>query len=569
MKKRMQQPDSHTFTMLLRGFSLQSSRHPKRKPPVDLALKIYHSMSADNCPVKPNIIHTNAVLHICALAGDIDALWGVAAKLPQRGPGTPTNFTFTTILDAIRMSAWQSGNDLEDQSVEETGVRRQESVIQGRRIWEEVISRWRAGDLWIDERLACSMGRLLLLGTVTQDFQDVLSLAEQVMGIPKRNADRIEPPPTVSYPMSQEVQPTDPATSSTEPTPTPLDPPSSPPPPTDLVRVFRSDPSKDPPNLTAQPGPNTLSLLLAAGINLRQPRIAQYYWNLLTSPTGPYKVAPDNENYHMYLRLLRLQHNSRLALQVVQDLISQANDAPRKANAEDGAVMEGKKQGAVAAKTFRIALSCCVRDKNNPEAINHATEIVRLMQETLTAPDIRSLGMYLDLGISQKKKDWRAVWHVCRHMRAPMELVKNGLNYGVQGAEGVSGLGTGWDMEEVGNLWKSYAGAVDSVLDLGREDLYNDSKRRKQVVALMKWAQLMTVRWGKKHARRKQGRREGLGQAETEEEGLAEEGGLEQVDDEETKRMRKVMGGWKKRMAAAGKAVRKRFEPEELRGFAE
>ncbi|KAI4162821.1 MAG: hypothetical protein LQ342_003538 [Letrouitia transgressa] len=562
--------------MLLRGFSWQSSRHPKRKPPVDLALKIYHSMSANNCPVKPNIIHTNAVLHICALAGDMDALWGVAAKLPQRGPGTPTNFTFTTILDAIRMSAWQSGNDLADQNVDETGMRRQESVIQGRRIWEEVISRWRAGELWIDEKLACSMGRLLLLGTVTQDFQDVLSLAEQVMGIPKRNAGWIEPsdttrqPPAASYPVSQEIQPTDPTTSLTEPAHVSLDPPPSPsPPPTDLVRVFHSNPSKDPSNLTAQPGPNTLSLLLAAGINLRQPHNAQYYWNLLTSPTGPYKVAPDNENYHMYLRLLRLQHNSRLALQVVQDLVSQANDAPRKANAEDGAVMEGKKQGAVAAKTFRIALSCCVRDKNNPEAINHATELVRMMQETLTAPDIRSLGMYLDLGISQKKKDWRAVWHVCRHMRAPMELVKNGLNYGVQGAQGVSGLGTGWDMEEVRNLWKSYAGAVDSVLDLGREDLYNDSKKRKQVVGLMKWAQLMVVRWGKNRVRRKQGRGEEPGQLETEEQGLVEEGELEQADEKETERMRKVMGGWKKRMAAAGKAVRRRFEPEELKGFAE
>ncbi|KAL8954482.1 MAG: hypothetical protein Q9193_007227, partial [Seirophora villosa] len=141
-------------------------------------------MSATNCPVKPNIIHTNAMLKVCALAKDMDTLWAVAAKLPMKGAGAPDNLTITIILNAIRTVAWHGDEDLQDESVDELSIRRQRAVVQGRKLWDEIIPRWRAGDFWIDEEVVCAMGRLLLLGSTRQDFEDVLSLVEQVMRIP-------------------------------------------------------------------------------------------------------------------------------------------------------------------------------------------------------------------------------------------------------------------------------------------------------------------------------------------------------------------------------------------------
>ncbi|KAL8872946.1 MAG: hypothetical protein Q9174_001519, partial [Haloplaca sp. 1 TL-2023] len=178
MKKRAQKPDAQTYTILLRGLSW----YPGYPDSLNKALKIYHSMFAENCPVEPNIIHTNAALQVCALAKDLDALWGVAARLPTKGPGAPNNLTYTTILNAIKNIAAHEDPALgNDQQFPE---RRQRAVMQGRRIWEDIIPRWRSGDIWIDEELVCAMGRLLLLGETEQDNNDVLSLAQQVMSIP-------------------------------------------------------------------------------------------------------------------------------------------------------------------------------------------------------------------------------------------------------------------------------------------------------------------------------------------------------------------------------------------------
>ncbi|KAI4121234.1 MAG: hypothetical protein LQ338_006474, partial [Usnochroma carphineum] len=123
----------------------------------------------------------------------MDALWGVAAKLPTRGLGASNNLTFTIILNAIRTVTWQKDKDLPDEGWEEESLRRQRAVMQGRRMWEEIIPRWRAGDIWIDEELVCAMGRLLLLGSTQRDFDDVLSLAQQVMAIPRQRKQMPDP----------------------------------------------------------------------------------------------------------------------------------------------------------------------------------------------------------------------------------------------------------------------------------------------------------------------------------------------------------------------------------------
>ncbi|KAL8730823.1 MAG: hypothetical protein Q9181_004527, partial [Wetmoreana brouardii] len=430
MKKRAQKPDAQTYTILLRGFSW----HRRPQDSLPRALKIYHSMFAENCPVKPNIIHTNAVLKVCALAKDLDALWGVAAKLPTKGFGAPNNLTFTTILNAIRNTAWSDNADLTYEGWEQKNLRRQRAVTQGRRLWEDIIPRWRAGDMWIDEELACAMGRLLLLGSTERDYDDVLSLAEQVMAIPrqKRKSPKpeqpaITPPPPAPKPTKSALH-EDPDNN-----PIPLDEeedlsptvedamgPNSPSAPvpspsTELTNVFL--PQTPTPKLSmARPGRNTLSLLLDACINLRAVSSAQAYWGLLTSPTGPYNIHPDSENYHMYLRVLRVLRASRVAVELIQDMHS--------GELKDTTILQPK--------TFRIALSCCVRDKNNPNSMSNAQQILEIMYKSLIQPDVKALEMYMQLASSHAKRDYRITLSALRALEPGMKLLKNATNFGYE-----------------------------------------------------------------------------------------------------------------------------------------
>src|SRR5438045_2730157 len=177
MKKRNQAPDAHTYTILFRGLAGLAHSYAHALP---RALSIYHSMDADNSPVKPNVIHTNAVLKVCARANDMDALLGVAAKLRRRGLRAPNNLTFTTILNAIRQQAISKPEGLI--TIEESRTRRAKAIMDARKMWDDITSRWRKGDIWIDEELVCSMGRILLLGE-QQDLDDIFSLLEQTMNI--------------------------------------------------------------------------------------------------------------------------------------------------------------------------------------------------------------------------------------------------------------------------------------------------------------------------------------------------------------------------------------------------
>ncbi|KAL8933274.1 MAG: hypothetical protein Q9211_005871, partial [Gyalolechia sp. 1 TL-2023] len=437
MKKRAQPPDAQTYTILLRGFSW----HPHPEQTLPRALKIYHSMYAHNCPVQPNAIHTNAALKVCALAKDMDALWGVAAKLPARGSGAADNLTFTIILNAIRAVTWQAYTDLPDEEVEEKCLRRQRAVMQGRRLWEEIIPRWRAGNLWIDEPLVCAMGRLLLLGTTERDHDDILSLAEQVMGIPRQGrrlpdveqpTDTGERPPASSASvdleesgMSRNAQVDETPVEGDESTGSPpeeedaaFSPPQSLPIPTltpALANVFRDRPTSKVPSVsTARPGCNTLSLLLDACIRLHAVRPAQAYWGLLTDPSGPYDIEPDSENYHMYLRLLRYQRASKMTVQLLREMHSG----------------ELKDKKILQPKTFRIAMSCCVRDKMNRHSLGYGQRILEIMYKAIEPPDVKTCGLYLELLCTVARTDFRASIAALRALEVPgMRLLKNWVNY--------------------------------------------------------------------------------------------------------------------------------------------
>lgn len=481
MKKRAQKPDAQTFTIILRGLSW----HPHLQETVPLALKIYHSMFAENCPIKPNIIHTNAVLNVCARARDMDALWGVAARLPPKGQGAPNNLTFTMILNAIRVSAFSNDKDLGDEAWEEQSLRRQRAVMRGRQIWEEIVPRWRAGDMWIDEELMCAMGRLLLLGSVARDYDDILSLAEQVMSIPRRKRPLQEPrevadagEQTASAQKSsddkdsviREGRQNDPMQEKMDgddlglpPSPqTPILNPA-------LANVFQLV-STAPKISFARPGRNTLSLLLDACINLRAIPSAQAYWGLLTDPSGPYNVIPDSENYHSYLRVLRVQRNSKAAAGLIADMYSG----------------ELKGMGMLQPKTFRIALSACVRDRNSPHAMEHTIKILNVMYKALPEPDIKSLEMFLDVAAAPVKRDFRITLEALRALETGTRLLRNYVLFGAEGAivtDELKGAAT--------EFAKRLVGVYDSVLFFAGDRLEGGERSgiMKQKAGLSAWVQ--------------------------------------------------------------------------------
>jgi pentatricopeptide repeat protein len=199
MKKRAQFPDSYTYLLLLRGLA-KPHHHGQvvRESNLVKAMSIYNSMSSPTSRVKPNIIHTNAALRVCSAALDMDALWSIASRLPSSGDGSPDHVTYAILLNGIRHGAF--GNSPEDVSVDQVAIRRNSAVQEGRRIWQEVIAKWRAGEIHIDEELVCAMGRLLQMSSRMSDWDDVLNLIRQTMkierqiaplGSPARRADHV------------------------------------------------------------------------------------------------------------------------------------------------------------------------------------------------------------------------------------------------------------------------------------------------------------------------------------------------------------------------------------------
>lgn len=363
MKKRAQHPDAHTYTILFKGLAAQASNSKA----LENALSIYQSMSADNSRIKPNVIHTNAMLNVCARAGDMNALFGIAANLPMSGLRAANNLTFTIILNALRQNAVSDASGrLEEKERQRLAAK---AIRDGRRMWDDIVGRWRKGDIWIDEELSCTMGRLLLIGS-TGDWKDIFALLEQTTELPRpRNDDRPQITPPVSPDMEEETS-THVALGTTEvltaePDLTPGN---------EFALVRPPTPANGT-NAYATPGPNTLSLIMEACTKLRTKGPATYYWNMLTS--DPYSVVPDADNYHSFLRILRIARASTEATALVLSM-------PRR---------------DVGIRTFRIAMPTCMRDKFNPNALRNASKLMDRMQTDLSQPDLLVMIDYLNLAL--------------------------------------------------------------------------------------------------------------------------------------------------------------------------
>ncbi|MCJ1316927.1 hypothetical protein MMC15_002248 [Xylographa vitiligo] len=402
MKKRAQPPDAYTYTILLRGLAA-NHQYPQSLP---RALSVYNSMYAENSPVRPSVIHTNAMLKVCSRANDIDALFEVAAKLPKRGKGAPDNWTFTTIINAI----WNAVRDNPLLSAEQYTVKRQEAVQQGRRMWGDIIGRWRNGDILVDEDMVCAMARLLILGDTPEDYDDVLSLFEQTMAIPRlvprlgdparqthltpaRVSTPVSPPDDTAEATETEWQPasgnSDPET--VPPSSTPSFPSSTSSLPPSVFTPLPLTPSSLP-RSHPRPSHQTLSALVSACTHMHALRAASSYWTLLTSP--PHTIIPDADNLHHHLRLLRVSRASRQAAALLTAMLR-----PRPAG---GLGLPPQP------KTFRIAMSACVRDWHNPSAPAHAAAILALMAAHLEEPDLRATDMFV--AVLEKAATTTAAW---------------------------------------------------------------------------------------------------------------------------------------------------------------
>ncbi|KIY00859.1 uncharacterized protein Z520_03525 [Fonsecaea multimorphosa CBS 102226] len=357
MKKRGHKPDSHTYTIMLRGYR----DNIKQPNAVKHALAVYDSIFAANSAVTPNTIHTNAIISVCARAYDVDSIWRIAGRLPERGPGAPDHVTFTVILQALNSEAQKRAIELGGR--EGPGFDPQpifEQVIgDARKLWLDITARWRKGHIQPDEALVCAMGRLLMLSSNHDTHLDVLNLVQQTMNIaPMLEASDADP--------ADGTEASEKGSESTA----EQDAPSFP----YVPKIRASHPALSSRQLSlailpvyATPGNNTLSMLMETTTALRKLKLGKYYWELLTSTSadGPFKVVPDHQNIMAYLRLLRVSRASTATLDLLR--------APRPKDVRDKLMVRG---------TFVIAMSTCLRDKKNPRVFETASRIMDLMQES-------------------------------------------------------------------------------------------------------------------------------------------------------------------------------------------
>jgi hypothetical protein len=82
--------------------------------------------------------------------------------------------------------------------------------------------------------------------------------------------------------------------------------------------------------------------------------------------------------------------------------------------------------------TLRIAMSTCVRDKNNHNSLRHASQILQIMLQTLEDVDAKAVGMYADLAITFPLAKGQDLIDALTHLHP---IVKNlRLQLGVGGA---------------------------------------------------------------------------------------------------------------------------------------
>lgn len=307
MKKRAQYPDSYTAVHFLRGLA----QKPVGSEQVRLAIHLHESLGAENSKVERSIIHTNAAMQVCINAHDYDSMWTLVSKLPDQGRGAADQITFDAILTSLR-------KDVETKPRSDTDYEEKvaKTIRDGRGIWQDVIRRWKKGYLKLDESLVCNYLRLLLLDPSHGTSLEVLSIIEETMGI------------------STKVQ---------------------------RAEHAKITPAHGTDQMSGQarhgqkhvarciPGKIALSVILQTYLGLNKQHSAtfppiDYHWNTLTKQLG---VQPDLENYHSLLRNYMFWHDSKHALETIEEM--------RGSNKQD--LVPGR-------TAYILAFTACAREAN-------------------------------------------------------------------------------------------------------------------------------------------------------------------------------------------------------------
>ena len=430
MKKRAIFPDSHTIVLIMRGMA-NGNTSPED---VGQAVALYHSLSAPNSRIQKSIIQTNATLKVCAMARDMDSLWSVVGSIPDKGREAADTLTFTIILNAIRENAIVSSNDLDKRA--RIGVL-ERAVQDGKRIWEDIIGKWREGKLRVDEALVCAMGRLLLIGERPRDWDDVLSLMEQTMNIsrlaPKVGSDErhtehlyqanlVEQGEAKERDIDDELS----ATGS---------------------EVFTlKAPTSSGSGLFATPGRNTLSVVLESCNKMKSARLANEYWAVLTDREQR-AIAPDLDNYHTMFRILRTSRASGRATELLGNISTAntpADQLPRNS-------------------TFLIVMSTCMRDKNNPNVMDHAGRVVDYMERCLPDLIVRPLSMYLDLAMYTNTPT--ALTRAYARLSPLVKSLKSSSAHGTASDRRDSRIANEIQESETLSLFQSLIGCIDAMMN--------------------------------------------------------------------------------------------------------
>ncbi|KAF2196242.1 hypothetical protein GQ43DRAFT_476503 [Delitschia confertaspora ATCC 74209] len=545
MKKRAQFPDSYTYTILLRG--LADNAHDSGA--VARALSVYHSLFAPNSRVQPSIIHTNAALKVCSRANDMDALWGVASKIPEKGPAAANAITYATILNAIHQSLLVKPPPGE--SEEQLAMRRERGIVEGRRIWEDVISKWRNADLVMSEQLVCAMGRLLLIGSRPRDWDDVLSLVEQTMDIP-RLVPRLGTPareeagyPRLRAPNVPEALRVDDDH---------LGPDKGPARGDEFLPVTTKGIGTSGRNALnyAIPSNDTLSMITDACLKVVANKASTEYWNLLTDPTS-YNIKPDLNNLNQRLRMMRQNRASEDAVALLQQSFIANGLTPRPG-------------------TFRIAMSTCKRDKNNHNSLKHAGQLLDMMMSTLEDADPKTVNWYADLAIDFPLAKGSDLVDAVQRLKPVVKNIRLQLGVGtdarfkgeedeIEGEGGaIEGL-KGTEREDAMNALRRVYGLYDRLVS---EDFLQEEEKpkfKRERAALSAFLSRVQYKDGKRRREAREAREviKGEGESEGNAQGRDEVldgkkddiGGVQKKEVEDTKRNENSRGGWDSLMAAS------------------
>ncbi|KAL4785142.1 hypothetical protein BJX76DRAFT_325184 [Aspergillus varians] len=414
MKKRGSMPNDWSYTTMLHGLS-----KVKKTPyvdPVVMARSVYRSLLNPNSSVKLALIHTNAMLSVCGHHGAMDVLWEVAGGIPEEGPESPDSYTYTIILNAIRRSIQRDVEKFKEYEAEKSHHKRLAGIAEGKRVWSDIIYRWKSGHIAMSNQLVTAMAGLLWEGIGDRHLYEVLQLLHQTTGLPILAKEPSRDFPSVSRraysrlntPLenAETAKPGKPAETEEDVVPfvdergKEFNATESSPGPEQFETLEKEDENFDQlfdpvvavdkvpytgENLGITDGPNympignrELSILLETCLQMTYAvQAAKSYWQHLTQEEHEYRIIPDRRAFLGYLRILRVAHSSRLMVEVIRDQMLPA----------------GIDQGL----PFHIALSACRRDRKNPNVLKNANELLKMMDHAVLIPDYRALGGYIDL----------------------------------------------------------------------------------------------------------------------------------------------------------------------------